>query len=963
MSPFTGGIEGLSAWQQRLEKNFTALRLRRDSQAGAAFPIFALEHALSGDELKILSGAVRAAITRRHLPRLASLPFVVYAAELGYEYCGDEYWQTFEARTPGWAELNDRDYIRRSFFSFAAHFGGARPAGRWAEQFSIICWPITHAVLPTDLQRQLVRLIFDYRTGLTADLLADPPALGLRLAARAGYYSARFQYFAQNTKILGQVAAALLVADEGPSPYLLESTLKRIVERLSVHQQSRLWLRDAKTTANRVRMSGFRPVDREHQPGQTGESLPRLPAATDPDIFLELSDRGWAAYLELPDLSPLAERLPELHEHLARYQVTLAGRRDAPLARSRLLVPGQRVRLESWPAPEQPLLQFAAAGMEVANRLLADQCVLSPGPVWLFRVREPGLAVEVKGKFVRPGYSYVLLTRATLSTETQPDWMTPVTSATTGVSAYAFSAPAVLKEPDIAKLQSLGLGVVVDVSVRPAGVVPGGWDGDGAAEWLAGEDVILAVSSGRSVANCFVSIDGHDSFLNWPAGRQEVFLCLSGLGIGTHQLRVALMAEAAAPPLADGSFLIGVRAAQARPLTGSVREGLMLLANPPVPTLGEVWDGRAVVELSGPPGVELTATATLEGHRGVVLSQRGFRIRAPLDAAGWLAIVTRELRGWKQLQSRYDDAEALVFSVSHPDLGSTELRCEREYSPLRWIVGMDRDGPYARLIDNTEGPSIGLVRYDFASPTKATPLGEIPSSGIRWPAGGLFSARTNAFEASVILPPLVRDLSDLQHTRVVPHVAMGPRSVDRIVALVQASKRWSAASLPGNPFARHERQAVLRTLTARLVSILAGNHWSELEDRGLADDAFVFQQLQQGVGEETYQRGLADALRRQVGNWHQLEPAKRTVELAAVLGLFQHRTFVEATDYRFAELLLRLASDPGSLTNWPDTELRKAVERLLALPVLIRVARFVVLAIHLDEEEETGSVYRGWSWT
>jgi hypothetical protein len=148
---------------------------------------------------------------------------------MGYEYSGDEYWQTFAARTPGWTVIEDREYVRSIFHKFASRFGGARPSGRWADHFSIICWPITHAVLPTDLQQQLVQLIFEYRMALTADLLADPSALGRRLAARSGQYSSRFQYFAQNTDLLGQVAVALLAPENDGSPYLLGSTLERIV--------------------------------------------------------------------------------------------------------------------------------------------------------------------------------------------------------------------------------------------------------------------------------------------------------------------------------------------------------------------------------------------------------------------------------------------------------------------------------------------------------------------------------------------------------------------------------------------------------------------------------------------------------------------------------------------------------------------------------------------------------------
>jgi hypothetical protein len=265
------------------------------------------------------------------------LPFLAYATEVGYDYSGDQYWQTFSQRTPGWSEIEDRDFIRHGFQHFAGRFRGAMPVGPWARHFSIICWPITHAVLPTDLQQQLVRLIFEYRTGLTGDLLTDPLALGRRLAARTSHYSSRFRYFAQNTALLGQVAAALLSPENEPSPYLLDSTLQRIVSSLSAHHQAREWLRDVKTTANRVRTSGSRRRSPAIGSSPAEHPIERLPRAADPGVLVQLSEQGWAAYLQLPDLSVLAEQLPDLHEQLSHTRVRLAGR-ASPLAGGCLLV-------------------------------------------------------------------------------------------------------------------------------------------------------------------------------------------------------------------------------------------------------------------------------------------------------------------------------------------------------------------------------------------------------------------------------------------------------------------------------------------------------------------------------------------------------------------------------------------------------------------------------------------------
>ncbi len=34
------------------------------------------------------------------------LPFVVYAADVGYDYVGKDYWPPFAERTPGWEAPN-----------------------------------------------------------------------------------------------------------------------------------------------------------------------------------------------------------------------------------------------------------------------------------------------------------------------------------------------------------------------------------------------------------------------------------------------------------------------------------------------------------------------------------------------------------------------------------------------------------------------------------------------------------------------------------------------------------------------------------------------------------------------------------------------------------------------------------------------------------------------------------------
>lgn len=208
----SGTLELLEQFHARLDSHFTSLHTARVA-LGEGVPLFALEHDLSAPELELLEATVRAAVaqgfTAKH--RKWWLPFVVYAAESGYTYSGKEYWQTFADRTPLWEQFGDRDHIRTFFRRFAERYGGIVPRGAFADNFTIIAWPIANAVLPTSLQRDLARLLYEFESALTPELLATPAELGRRLAARSGGYTEQFRIFCSNVTLLGSVAAALPV--------------------------------------------------------------------------------------------------------------------------------------------------------------------------------------------------------------------------------------------------------------------------------------------------------------------------------------------------------------------------------------------------------------------------------------------------------------------------------------------------------------------------------------------------------------------------------------------------------------------------------------------------------------------------------------------------------------------------------------------------------------------------------
>jgi len=913
--------------------------------------VFALEHGLSTPELIWLKAAVRDAVMRGQLPRDNWLPFVIYAAEVGYEYSGDEYWQTFESETPGWVQMGDRYYIRRKFIEFRARFGGAQPTGRWATQFSIICWPITHAVLPRDLQRHLARLLFDYRRALTADLLENPAELGKRVAARSWQTSSRFLNFAENTSLLGQVAVALLVGDDADSPFLLSSTLGRIVDDLSREREASRLYRSARSSATQVRIRGLRPGEGQTRDGSGPTTAVRLPSAADPEISLRY-EGAWTAYLEVPDLSVLAERLPAVHQEAARLRARVRGFSGPPLATGQLLYPGRRLKLSEWPSGGAPLIQLED-GSHVVNSLLADQCVLSPGPVWVFRIRDASQAGEVRGKFIRPGHQYVLFSLARLP-DGLPPWIATAESGTLGVYAYTASPPDTLGSDELASLRAVGLGTVTDVEIRPAGLIPAAWDGEGEAEWVAGENPILAVSSSRDISKCIFTLDDQLFLVDWPPTDKPLFLCLSDLEVGSHSLHVSLLPSEHEHAVAEGEFNLIIRAPSTRQSTGTFREGLMVLATPVSPTLTEIWDGKATLDILGPAGARASVQMILSGRSKIVLASARVGAALPIDSSRWAALAN-QFRQDRGIQRFYEEAEAGVITVNHPQLGVVSLRCEREFAPLRWVPGRDGSMPFVRLVDNTEG-GILIELSEFAFPDRPRPFEMEADSRVRWSAGGLVTARNEAASTSIVLPPEVRDLTDLESVNV-RRLSDGPRTPDEVRRLIDVANSWAAASLPANPFAWTGRRNVERAIIRHLAGLIGGQRWASLEQRAAQDFEIIPTfDLETALGNEPYQRNLARELLRGIDGLISLSADKRVQPFAELLADHARRAGVRSGDLRLADFLLRLASDPASLARVAEAEMTSAIELVLTSPLLVRAARFVVLAV-----DATGNG-GGWVW-
>ena len=170
----------LDELQSRLRSHFAALC---EARRADDLPVFALEHGLDAAAILSLSIMLKARL-RVHGATLDRhwLLWVVWATEQGYDYDGDEYWHTFERRMPLW-DRSWRPELRSWFMKFQKTYAGLKPTGPWAKFFSIIAWPITHSLLPKDLQSQLAQTLYFLRLQILVSRLGLPPAEIARFVA------------------------------------------------------------------------------------------------------------------------------------------------------------------------------------------------------------------------------------------------------------------------------------------------------------------------------------------------------------------------------------------------------------------------------------------------------------------------------------------------------------------------------------------------------------------------------------------------------------------------------------------------------------------------------------------------------------------------------------------------------------------------------------------------------------
>ena len=974
----------LRDWQERLSAHFGALRRRRQAD-GVTWPIYALEHGLDSTEVEQLEVAIRRDIAYHPPWRNHPLPWIVYASEVGYRYSGDEYWQTFEEETPGWIQNGDRHRIREFYRLFHRDYGGAIPSGAWAEHFSIICWPITHAILPKDLQRQLARTLYDLRHTFTGDVLGSTELLGKLIGASSWNASARFQNFAQDLQLVGQVSSALLFQGDTASNELIHpSTLERISRDLDAERQARDWLRTARRTANeRVQVRGlgyFRRRATPHSISQLSEARTEVETlGIEPRIVLRPTDssgKRWEVFLEVPNLSHLPIQFPQTREILANSRCKVAGTSGRPLARGRLLYGDQRVKLVRWPKPNEVLIQFENSDAQL-DYLLRTECLLRPGKKWLFRVASDGLAYERRGLRVRPGEEYIVVsTSALVGSDGHTN---PIDLTCKGVQASSIKLPAALTDSWHEALQQLGLEQARTLLVWPAGLSAVEWDGEGHGEWLASDRPRLGIQADYPLESVSIALDGaakDDLRISDLQPGQPVFIELPALSVGVHRLNFRIQSRLAenTRDIDDLQAVIRVRADHPRSSLIDHRGPLSVEVDPTLPTLEQLWEGAASFVLRGPIGREVGVRVSFFARDAetAFYKKQLPPLSLPVTSEEWTSHFGDYVKCETIAQESYDRADSCSIHFSAEELGAFTLRCERTLTPLRWALRRDDEGQLLQLYDDTGLPGQPCVsRSTFESPCMEAFLGSGPNYQVP-SSGGLYTARIGGYSASIIVPPESQAVG-LARPEQLPEIERLERSLECVAEIIGIAGQWGKARLSGGSLSPALQRNALQLLTCELFRLICGEDWARAEESfSFSGDPGVRSAMAEAISRIPRDRDAIAALADVVEVVASTRPSYRVRRLALLAT--RHRLLPENADsqdsemsitpYELSELALRLASDPANVETWAGQELLPRLRLLLKTPSLARAARFLVLTTErlYPPRSLSDHLYAGWGW-
>lgn len=932
--------------------------------------VFALEHGLDSTQREELKHSIHKHLRSAKPDEKYWLPWVVYAAEIGYEFDGHEYWQSFENKTPDWRNKGNRHFIRDGFRNFVQSFGGYRPSGIWANHFNIISYPITHSILPKDLQYQLARVLFNIRSYISRALIQSPQLLGKKISENCYYETKRFQQFAQNHDLIGLIAREILTIDEkGSDNFILLPTFRRIIEDLRETSEARNWLDETK----------FEIKSRAYTKGRSGKILkPQL-------ILRRIADCKWNLFIEIPDFEPVAEISEEIENFLAPARPFLIGNIGGKrLARGRLIKHGSFLEaLEFVPNNNQELLNFRRDLPKALENFFKKEFVINLPEYTVFSVQESGFAQQQESRIVHPEGKYIIMCREPI---TANSLLNQLATSCSNIHLYSLSSEKLTDAQHRESLEQLELEVETDFSLKPVGVSPINWDEGFRVEYLDGETPYFAIKINHPWNTIRIQLEDFDELeINNQTDSEYTYFSLPPLSTGLYKLSCSKKSDFDSHFQTLGELSIYVKDRTIwKPGTTS-QNALLLLPDPPKPSFEQFFNGNVNFQIFSP---ETSVEVSL------------YLLSKQLNAPPLLkrSIVTENLpRGIDEINKKIneivEDAKVLENSeAAHfcrlefksEELGLIPFDFRREFNPVQWEVKSDVSG---KTILNLSEEAFGdeetkIFHYKFDTPDLFSEIDydRYFPDYVAPDNGGLFIASTPKQKKGMIVlktneKKSYKSFSDIgKDDDFTPNLQGYTRTKENLVKLIDLYCLWKTSRTVGSVFSKKDVQKVIDNFLFKIICLIDDNNWKKLEPQYCQNfnnkytKELIIKAIspKQSIQSELYKLtvfGLStDELVKTLTGIYKSEITAEKIfkksnsnSLRAIIKPLHQDWFVE-----FA---LRLCSHPETIKGWSQTDekFQKGLEKMFAEPSLVRAARFISLNVGNDYIGNIKFHYK-WDW-
>ncbi len=840
-------LSDASSWQLRLQSHFESLAFNARNSGRT---IFAIEHALNYSEIEHLQNSARSELASHGLRDDHWLVWVVYATEYGYKYDGIQFWEDFTAHTPAWNHHGSRNKIRDWFHQFQSTFNGIEPRGRWANHFSIISWPITHAILPKDLQRNLARAVYEAQYDLRR--VADRPPLEVGWALSRTVYegSQRFLLFLDQEELVGQIVIALL-GNPDESPSLIESNaLQRIREDLSAMHDARDWINQAQATwrshAPQFKVVGsIGYVDNTSSGSEEKYRLLHKVSLTPTVEAQQISESIWQLELTVPLFTEVASINSEFRDFLRSTRVSIPIA-ETPMLPGEWLLHGVRKRiLKTWPPNGEGLLKFENPppfdGIISWNLALPSHNKLS-----VFKIESDGTGRLMRGNKLRPDCSYLIAAPIKLSLGALAELCQ---CECREIFLYRIDLPKLILPEQRTILENLGLEVSKSILLAPAGIPPLIWDEECGGEWLSSNRPMLSIKRDHDFDGYQFRLDEGSLVEIYVNPTAPVLVELPNLPAGKYSLSIQTFSSnnhiSVKKLHAEIKFQISIRDPKPWIFGETNYPGMFVSYAPLNPSIDDFLTGYFNLDVLGENDVNSKIEIVLKNSVGEEI------LRSPiLEHALPISHDTWEHFYLPFLKKHSEDSEYFLCNTAYIDITSQEfgvyrISLDRHFYPLRWLLKQKDNISSIYLIEQGSGEDIQASFSEFKSPlTDISIKQEDLQNGIVInDHGGLFRANVGEVFMDVIYAP-----TDIRGTLTALHVPSCEHSLQDIncySTLLERASIWNKARTL-TYLAKIWQKQLIKTLFDKVICEYCSQRWLKAEHalRESPGDKFVWENLE-----------------------------------------------------------------------------------------------------------------------